>query len=125
MVWEDLSPSRFLSRSSFKNAISAAMAVECSTNGIIHLIAIARTAEFDIRLNDFDRIGKEVPVIANIRANGNNYFMEGFYYAGAIRAMLKAFVKFLKTEATIVNGKSIVENLKAKKFTIIMFLNVR
>ena len=79
----------------------------CSTNAIIHVIAIARRAGFDISLDDFDRIGREVPVIANIRPNGSTYLMEDFYYAGGLRAMLKVIAKFLKTEATTVNGKSI------------------
>ena len=111
MAWEDLRPSEFLSRSSFENAISAAMAMGCSTNAIIHVIAIARRAGFDISLDDFDRIGREVPVIANIRPNGSTYLMEDFYYAGGLRAMLKVIAKFLKTGATTVNGKSIGENI--------------
>ena len=69
MVWEDLRPSKISTRSSFENAISAAMAMGCSTNAIIHLVAIGKRAGFDVSLDDFDRIGRDVPVIANIRPN--------------------------------------------------------
>tara|TARA_Y100000588_G_scaffold87556_1_gene93294 strand:+ start:1 stop:1140 length:1140 start_codon:yes stop_codon:yes gene_type:complete len=111
MVWEDLRPSKILSRSSFENAISAAMAMGCSTNAIIHLVAIGKRAGFDVSLDDFDRIGRDVPVIANIRPNGSTYLMEDFYYAGGLKGMLKVIEKFLDTDAKTVNGKSIGENI--------------
>ena len=63
------------------------MAIGCSTNAIVHVIALGRRAGFDIGLDDFDRIGREVPVIANIRQI-DTYLMEDFY-AGGLRAMLK------------------------------------
>ncbi|MDA7948396.1 MAG: L-arabinonate dehydratase [Hyphomicrobiaceae bacterium] len=111
MAWEDLRPSNVLSRSSFGNAIAAAMAMGCSTNAIIHVIAIARRAGFDISLDDFDRIGRDVPVIANIRPNGDTYLMEDFYYAGGLKAMLKRIETFLDRKARTVNGKTIGENI--------------
>ena len=103
MVWEDLRPSELLSRSSFENAISAAMAMGCSTNAIIHVVAIGKRAGFDVSLDDFDRIGRDVPVIANIRPNGSTYLMEDFYYAGGLKGMLKVIEKFLDTDAKTVN----------------------
>ena len=69
MVWEDLTPAKILSRKSFENAITVAMAEGCSTNAIIHLVAISRRAgaHCAVSLDDFDTFSRKVPVIANIR----------------------------------------------------------
>jgi len=111
MAWDDLKPSDILSRQSFENAIAAAMAMGCSTNAIIHVVAMGRRAGFDIGLNDFDEIGRKVPVIANIRPNGDTYLMEDFYYAGGLKAMLKRIEKHLDGDAMTVTGKGIGENI--------------
>ena len=111
MAWEDLKPSDILTRESFENGIAAAMAMGCSTNAIIHVVAMGRRAGFDISLDDFDKIGRKVPVIANIRPNGDTYLMEDFYYAGGLKGMLKRIEKHLHTDAMTVTGKSIGENL--------------
>ena len=115
MAWEDLKPSDLLTRKSFENAIAAAMAMGCSTNAIVHVVALGRRAGLDINLDDFDRIGREVPVIANIRPNGDTYLMEDFFYAGGLRAMLKRINTHLNGNAKTVNGKSIGENIADAK----------
>ena len=79
MVWEDLTPSRIQTRPAFENAIAVAMAMGCSSNAIIHLIAMARRAGQDIGLADFERYSRRVPVIGNVRPSGNQYLMEDFY----------------------------------------------
>ena len=111
MAWDDLKPSDILSRASFENAIAAAMAMGCSTNAIIHVVALGRRAGFDVSLADFDRIGRDVPVIANIRPNGDTYLMEDFYYAGGLRAMLKNIEPHLHVGAMTVTGRTIGENI--------------
>lgn len=111
MVWEDLKPSDMLRRTSFENCIAAAMAMGCSTNAIVHVVAMGKRAGFDISLDDFDRIGRKVPVIANIRPNGDKYLMEDFYYAGGLLGMLKRIEKFLDTDCMTVNGRTIGENI--------------
>ncbi len=111
MVWEDLKPSDFLSAGSFRNAIAAAMAMGCSTNAIIHVVALARRAGFDIGLEDFDAIGREVPVIANIRPNGDTYLMEDFYYAGGLPAMLRRMDVHLDQACLTVNGQTLGANI--------------
>lgn len=111
MVWEDLTPSSMLTRESFENGITAAMAMGCSTNAIIHVIAMGRRAGFDIGLDDFDRIGRHIPVIANVRPNGDTFLMEDFYYAGGLRAMLKNIEADLHTNTQTVNGKTLGENI--------------
>ena len=111
MAWHDFKPSDILTRQSFENAIAAAMAMGCSTNAIIHVVAIGRRAGFDVGLEDFERIGRDVPVIANIRPNGKTYLMEDFYYAGGLKGMLKRIEKYLHTDAMTVSGKSIGANI--------------
>jgi dihydroxy-acid dehydratase len=111
MVWEDLKPSAMLSRASFENAIAAAMAMGCSTNAIVHLVAIGRRAGFDIGLDDFDAIGRRVPVIANIRPNGDRFLMEDFYFAGGLPAMLARIRSHLDADCLTVTGRSLGENI--------------
>ena len=88
MVWEDLTPTRIMTRGAFLNAIIVAMAMGCSTNAVIHILAMARRAGHDIGLADFDAASRKVPVIANIRPSGDTYLMEDFYYAGGFLGLL-------------------------------------
>jgi len=115
MVWEDQKPSDILTRASFENCIAAAMAMGCSTNAIVHVVAMGRRAGFDIGLDDFDRIGRKVPVIANIRPNGDTYLMEDFAYAGGLPAMLKEIEQHLDLGCMTVSGKTIGENISHAK----------
>ena len=84
MVWEDLTPARIQTRAAFENGIAVAMAMGCSTNAVIHVIAQARRAGVDIGLEDFDKASRTVPVVANIRPSGDKYLMEDFFYAGGL-----------------------------------------
>ncbi|MDX2203620.1 MAG: L-arabinonate dehydratase [Hyphomicrobiaceae bacterium] len=88
MVWEDLTPTRIMTRGAFQNAINVAMAMGCSTNAVIHIIAMARRAGHAIGLEDFDAASRKVPVIANIRPSGDRYLMEDFYYAGGMLGLM-------------------------------------
>lgn len=112
MVWEDLTPKRMLSRASFENAITVAMAMGCSTNAVIHLIAMGRRAGFDISLDDFEKASRTTPVIANIRPNGDTYLMEDFYYAGGLPALMNRIRAKLDTEALTVTGKTVGQNIE-------------
>ncbi|HEX6136423.1 MAG TPA: L-arabinonate dehydratase, partial [Casimicrobiaceae bacterium] len=112
MVWEDLTPAAILRRGSFENAIAVAMAMGCSTNAIIHLIAMARRAGVDLSLDDFDAASREVPVIANIRPSGEKYLMEDFYYAGGARALMNRIRDHLDLAAPTVNGRTLGANLE-------------
>jgi dihydroxy-acid dehydratase len=111
MVWEDLIPARVLSRASFHNAIACAMAMGCSTNAIIHVIAMSRRAGQAVALDDFDAASRKVPVIANIRPSGERYLMEDFFYAGGLPAMLQRIRSHLHTDAMTVNGRTLGENI--------------
>lgn len=111
MVWEDLKPGDILQHQSFINAIAAAMAMGCSTNAIIHLVAMARRAGHNIGLDDFETQSRRVPVIANIRPNGDKYLMYDFYRAGGLRAMLNRIDSLLDGTQMTVNGKTLGENI--------------
>ncbi len=112
MVWDDLTPARLLSRDSFANGIAVAMAEGCSTNAIIHLVAISRRAGHPVTLDDFDAASRKVPVVANIRPSGDKYLMEDFYYAGGMRGLMKRIAPHLKLNAMTVNGKTLGENIQ-------------
>ena len=111
MVWEDLTPDKIITPGAVRNAITVAMATGCSTNAIIHLIAMARRAGVEIDLDDLDRIGHHVPVIANIRPSGKDYLMEDFYYAGGLRALMRQLGDKLDPEPITVTGRPLVEGL--------------
>ena len=111
MVWEDLTPDRIQTRPAFENAIVVAMAMGCSTNAIIHLIAQARRAGHDIGLDDFETASRKVPVIANVRPSGDTYLMEDFYYAGGLPALMSRIRDHLHLDALTVTGKTLGENI--------------
>ena len=113
MVWEDLTPARMLTRASFENGIAVAMAMGCSTNAIIHLVAMSRRAgqHCAVGLDDFDAVSRRVPVIANIRPSGQTYLMEDFYYAGGLPALMSRLTPHLQLGALTVTGRTLGENI--------------
>ncbi len=111
MVWEDFTPAKMLTRASFLNGIACAMAMGCSTNAIIHLIAMSRRAGHAVTLDDFDAASRRVPVIANIRPSGDKYLMEDFFYAGGLPALLERMRGHLDVQARTVNGRTLGENI--------------
>jgi len=115
MVWEDLTPSRIQTREAFENAIAVAMAMGCSTNAIIHLIAMARRAGQEIGLEDFERFSRKVPVIGNVRPSGDKYLMEDFFYAGGIRGLMDRIRGHLHLDCITVTGRTLGENIEGAK----------
>lgn len=111
MVWQDLKPTDILNRAAVENGMTVAMAMGCSTNAVIHLVAIARRAGVPLTMDDLDRWGRDVPVIANIRPSGTTYLMEDFYYAGGMRGMLKRLGDHLHLGALTVDGTTVEENI--------------
>ncbi len=111
MVHEDLKLSKILTREAFENAIRVNGAVGGSTNAVIHLLAIAGRVGIDVTLDDWDRLGRDVPTLLNLMPSGK-YLMEDFYYAGGLPAIVRALGEkdLLHKEALTVNGKSIWEN---------------
>ena len=115
MVWEDLTPQKIQTRPAFENAIAVAMAMGCSTNAIIHLIAMARRANCDIGLDDFERYSRRVPVIGNVRPTGSTYLMEDFFYAGGIKALMNQMREHLHLDCLTVTGKTLGQNIEGAK----------
>ena len=101
-----------MTRQAFENAIAVAMAMGCSTNAVIHLIAMARRAGHAIGLDDFDAASRKVPVIANIRPCGDNYLMEDFYYAGGLPGLMSRMREHLHLTQITVTGKTLGENIE-------------
>ena len=112
MVWEDLTPEKIQTKAAFLNAIVVAMAMGCSTNAVIHIIAMARRAGHDIGLDDFDAASRTTPVIANIRPSGDTYLMEDFYYAGGLLGMMGRLKEKLDLTQINVSGRTWGESLE-------------
>ena len=112
MVWEDLKPSDIMTAASFHNAIRVAMAMGCSTNAVIHVIAMARRAGHHITLDDFDAASRIVPVLANVRPSGDTYLMEDFYYAGGLKALMTEMTSLLDLDQITVSGRRWTEELE-------------
>jgi len=87
------------------------MAMGCSTNAIIHLIAQARRAGQEIGLDDFEAASRKVPVVANIRPSGDRYLMEDFFYAGGLPALMGRIKDHLHLDCITVTGKTLAENI--------------
>src|SRR5882762_674875 len=112
MVREDLCMSRILTREAFENAIRANAGIGGSTNAVIHLIAIAGRIGVPLCLDDFDRLGSQLPCLVDIQPSGK-HLMEDFYYAGGLPTVLRELgeADVLHREALTANGKSIWENV--------------
>lgn len=111
MVREDLRPSKILTREAFENAVTALMALGGSTNGVVHLLAIARRVGVDLKLEDFDRLSRTTPVLVNLKPSGE-YLMEDLFEAGGVPAVLKEIEALLHLDALTVTGKAMAENLR-------------
>jgi L-arabonate dehydrase len=116
MVDEDLRLSRVLTREAFENAIRVNGAIGGSTNAVIHLLAMAGRTGVTLSLDDWDRLGRDIPTVLNLMPSGA-YLMEDFYYAGGLPAILRMLGEkgLLHKDALTVNGKSIWVNSKDAK----------
>ncbi|MGA1473441.1 MAG: dihydroxy-acid dehydratase, partial [Burkholderiaceae bacterium] len=115
MVWEDLTPDQILTSQAVENAGVVAMAIGCSTNAVIHLLAMARRAGVPFSLQALDDIGRKTPVIANVRPVGHTYLMEDFFYAGGMRALMNQIKERLHTQALTVSGRTLGEDIDGAK----------
>src|SRR4051794_5510755 len=107
MVWEDLTPSRILTREAFENAIVVNSAIGGSTNSVPHLIAIARHVGVRLDVQDFETIGHHVPLLANIQPAGD-FLGEEYHRAGGVPAILGELLRAgkLNGQALTVAGKT-------------------
>ena len=111
MVWEDQTPSDFLTVRSFDNAITTILALSGSTNSLVHLVALARRAGIPLTIDRFDELARCTPVLANIRPAGQ-FLMEDFYYAGGLRAMLAELGDLIDGSQMTVSGDTLSENIR-------------
>jgi dihydroxy-acid dehydratase len=111
MVHEDLRMSRILTRQAFENAIMVNGAIGGSTNAVVHLLAIAGRIGVDLSLDDWDRLGRDMPCLVDLMPSGK-HLMEDFYYAGGLPVVIKEIGKFLHKKALTANGRTIWDNCK-------------
>jgi dihydroxy-acid dehydratase len=109
MVREDLKMSQILTRPAFENAIRVNAAIGGSTNAIIHLLAIAGRIGVNLELEDFDRLGHDLPLLIDLMPSGR-FLMEDFYYAGGLPAVISELAELIHRDAMTVNGRTIGEN---------------
>ncbi len=113
MVKDDLKPSDILTREAFENAIRTNAAIGGSTNAVIHILAIAGRVGIDLTLDDWDKLGRDVPTIVNLMPSGK-YLMEEFFYAGGLPVVLKRLGEagLLNKDALTVSGETAWEQVK-------------
>jgi dihydroxy-acid dehydratase len=111
MVAENLKPTDILTREAFENSIRVNAAIGGSTNFVIHLLAIAGRIGVKLRLEDFDLLSANIPLIANLQPSGK-YFMEDLYYAGGLPAVMKELLDILHPGCLTANGKTIADNVR-------------
>ena len=112
LLRNDTKPLDILSKESFENAIVTLTVLGGSTNAVLHLLAIARTAGIDLTIDDFQRIGNRTPFLADLKPSGK-YVMEDLYYAGGVPAVMKELLvnDLLHGNCPTVTGKTLGENL--------------
>jgi dihydroxy-acid dehydratase len=111
MVKKDLTPSKILTRKAFENSIVLNSAIGGSTNAPIHINAIARHVGVELEIEDWEKVGLEIPMLVNMQPGGK-YLGEDFHRAGGVPAVMNALLKAGKLHdcAITVNGKTVAEN---------------
>jgi dihydroxy-acid dehydratase len=112
LIERDIKPRDIMTKEAFENAIAVVIALGGSTNAVLHLLAIAHEAKVDLSLNDFERIGKRTPVLADLRPSGN-YLMSELIEIGGIVPLMKTMLEkdLLDGSQMTVTGKTLEENL--------------
>jgi dihydroxy-acid dehydratase len=108
MVRDDLRMSRILTREAFENAIRVNAAIGGSTNAVVHLLAIAGRIGVPLELDDFDRLGHDLPLLVDLQPSGR-FLMEDFYYAGGVPAVVRELGDLIHRDALTASGKTIGE----------------
>ena len=112
LINQNLTPRKLLTKKAFENAISIVIALGGSTNAVLHLLAIAYEAKVELSIDDFTRIGKKVPVLADLKPSGN-YLMSELIAIGGITPLMKTLLNegLLHGDVLTVTGKTLEENL--------------
>jgi len=112
LLKNDIKPSDIMTKAAFENAITIVIALGGSTNAVLHLLAMANAANVDITLDDFTRIGKHVPLVADLKPSGH-YLMTELIEIGGIQPLMKILLDkgLLHGDCLTVTGKTLAENL--------------
>lgn len=112
LLKKDIKPRDILTKKSFENAITLVLALGGSTNAVLHLLAMARSAGVDLTIDDFQRLSDQIPFIADLKPSGK-YVMEDLYYIGGVPAVMKLLLEkgVLHGDCLTVTGKTVAENL--------------
>jgi len=113
LLERDLRPRDIMTRKAFENAITVVMALGGSTNAVLHLIAMAKSAGLELSQDEFQRISDKTPLIADLKPSGK-YLMEALHKIGGVPAVMKYLLEkgYLHGDCITVTGKTIAENLK-------------
>ncbi|MFJ3642352.1 L-arabinonate dehydratase [Streptomyces sp. NPDC090108] len=111
LVHRDLGPRDILTREAFEDAVTTVLGLGGSTNAVIHLIAMAGRAGVPLSLDDFDRIARTVPVLADVRPGGQKYLMEDFHFAGGLPGFLSRIPDLLHLDRPTVAHDTLREQL--------------
>ena len=116
LIKKDIKPSDIMTKKAFYNAITIVIALGGSTNAVLHLIAMAKAMHININLDDFSKIGKKVPVLADLRPSGK-YMMSELVNIGGIQPLMKYLLKhgLLYGDCLTVTGKTLEQNLRNVK----------
>jgi dihydroxy-acid dehydratase len=114
LLKQGIRPRDILTRAAFENAITVVIALGGSTNAVLHLLAMAQAARVRLRLDDFTRIGRRVPVLADLRPSGR-YLMSELIAIGGIQPLMKRLLgaELLRGDCLTVTGHTMAENLRA------------
>ena len=116
LMIQNILPRQIMTKQAFENAIATVMVLGGSTNAVLHLIAMAKSVDVSIGLDDFQRISDDTPLIADLKPSGS-YLMEDLHHVGGVPAVLKEMLQlgYLRGDCLTVTGKSIGENLEMVK----------
>ncbi|AQH02828.1 dihydroxy-acid dehydratase [Burkholderia sp. KK1] len=112
MARDGLTIDKILTAEAFENAMRVLLAIGGSTNGIVHLTAIAGRMGYDVDLKALDRMGRETPVLVDLKPSGSHY-MEDFHKAGGMATLLRELKPLLKVDALTVTGRTLGEEIEA------------
>lgn len=114
LLEKNILPKDIMTKKAFENAISTVMILGGSTNAVLHLIAMAKSVDVDITLDDFQRISDKTPFLADLKPSGK-YLMEDLHHIGGVPGVLKLMLKagYLHGDCMTVTGKTLAENLEA------------
>lgn len=114
LMEHDIRPQDIMTKEAFENAIRLIMILGGSTNAVLHLLAMARSVNVDVTLDDFQRISDSTPFIADLKPSGK-YLMEDLHFVGGVPAVMKSLLDagYLHGDCLTVTGKSLAENLES------------